>query len=321
MADPESLRKPPALHPGDQIALVAPSRPGSPARLAAATLYLQNRGYRVAEQPHVRTPRAYVESDDVVRATEMASAFLDDDINALFCVRGGYGSGRLLDRLDFEVVAAHPKVFVGFSDTTALNLALYARCRLVSFSGAVSDLDLAREEGPEELTESSLWRAVSTTTPLGELPLDPPDLDVIAAGRARGRLVPATLTLLCSLLGTPYLPDLEGAILLLEDVDEEPYRLDRMLNQLRLSGVLEGLSGLILGQFRSCFREGTSWPRTLAEMVSDLAGASNIPILSGIPYGHFSRRLVVPVGVMAELDTESSDPALRILEEATTAVV
>ena len=317
MAAADAVIKPRALRHGDRIALVAPSRPGAADRLSAAASYLQNRGYHVAESPHVRIPRTYLRGDDSARAAELMACFLDDDIDALFCVRGGYGSGRLLDRLDYGAVAANPKVLVGFSDTTALNLALYGRCRLVSFSGAVSDLDLARQEGPEDLTESSLWQAVTSTAPLGPLPLDRADTAVIKPGRSRGRLVPATLVLLCSQIGTPYLPDLEDAILLVEDVDEEPYRLDRMLNQLRLSGILEGLNGLALGQFRNCFKESTVWPHGLAEMVSDAMGdATDMPILAGIPYGHFSRRLVIPVGVMAELDAESSEPALRILEEA-----
>ena len=196
---------------------------------------------------------------------------------------GGYGSGRLLDLVDYDTIASRPKILLGFSDTTALSLAVYARARLVSFSGAVTDLDLGRDE-PDELTQGSLWRAVTSTDALGELSIESGELETIRAGRAEGPLFPATLALLCSLIGTPYMPDLEGAILLLEDVDEYPYRLDRMLNQLRLAGILGKLAALVLGQFRDCFTaEETGRSPSLREMINELTSDIDIPSSAAFP--------------------------------------
>ena len=311
---PDAPVRPRPLRPGDQICLVAPCRTASADRVAASSAYLEKRGYRVKHSPHLLDNLYYFAGRDCDRADDLMAAFLDDEVSAVFCVRGGYGSGRLLDLVDYDAIASRAKILLGFSDTTALSLALYARARLVSFSGAVTDLDLGRDE-PDELTEKSLWRAVTSTHALGELPIESAELETIRAGHAQGPLVPATLALLCSLIGTPYLPDLEGAILLLEDVDEYPYRLDRMLNQLRLAGILGKLAALVLGQFRDCFTaEEMRRSPSLSEMIGELTNDIDIPILSGVPYGHFSRRLVLPVGVTARLDAAA--PSLQLVEPA-----
>ena len=307
------LNKPQALRPKDLIALVAPSRPASEHGPRDAETYLRQIGYRVHISPNIRDRHYYFAGADEIRAGDLNRLFADPEIQALVCARGGYGCGRLLDHLNYNAISNNPKIVIGFSDTTALLLALYSQCGMTCFTGALSDFDLGKERN--ELVESSLWPQLTSTSAFGRLPIDSDDLLVVRSGSAKGPLIPANLALLCSLLGTPFFPPLKDALLLVEDVDEHPYRVDRMLNQLRLSGAIENLGGLIFGQFNRCFtaEEMVTAP-TLAELALELTHGTNYPIIAGIPYGHFRRRLVLPIGVEAILET--SPPSLTLSEAA-----
>ncbi len=309
---PHPLLKPSVLKPGDQIALVAPSGSSPPAALKDSITYLQQFGYLVKPGSHLFESYQYLAGHDAERAADLMEAFSDTRTRAIFCARGGYGCSRLLDRLDYDEIARNPKILLGYSDTTALHLALYARLGLVGFTGALATLDLLPGQRAS-FTQRSLWRTLTSSVPLGAF--SPRSMQVLAPGRACGRLLGGCLSLLCSLLGTRFLPDLEGAILLLEDIGESPYQIDRMLNQLRLAGILSQVSGIILGQFKDCFtgsRKACSL--TLAQIVKDLARNLGIPIVAGFPYGHFKRRYVLPLGVSAVLDT--SVPELHLTEAA-----
>ena len=307
-----AARVPSPLRSGDLIALVAPSRPAASAAVEDAVAYLQERGFRVLVSPRIDEYHYYVPSADRHKADELNRLFADPEVRCCLCARGGYGSGRLLDRIDYGAVQNNPKILVGFSDTAALQLALYCRSGLVSFTGALTDFDLAPERR-DSLLESSLWQRLMVPEAAGRLPVAPDSLAVLSHGSAFGPLIPTNLALLCSLLGTPYFPSLRGAILLLEDVAEHPYRIDRMLNQLRLAGVLDEIAGLVLGQFSDCFTaEQMPHSPTLREMVSQLLVDRDIAIVAGFPYGHFPRRLVLPLGTLAELDT--SGPWLSLVE-------
>ena len=229
------LNRPRALEPGDLVALVAPSRPASERGPREAAAYLEQRGYRVDVSRAIHDRHFYLAGTDDTRADELNRVFADPEVRAVFCARGGYGSGRLLDRLDFAALQDNPKIVAGFSDSTALLLALYSRAGLVAFNGALADFDLG--EVRDSLVEATLWPLLTSPEPLGEVPAAAESMGVVRPGAARGPLVPANLALLCSLLGTPFFPPLDGALLVLEDIDEYPYRIDRMLNQLRLAGV------------------------------------------------------------------------------------
>lgn len=307
----EALRPAP-LRPGDLIALVGPSGPAPRERLETGIAYLEGRGYRVRPATHLHARHHYLAGRDEQRAADLRAALADPEVRAVVCARGGYGTGRIVDRLDYGAVAADPKIVLGFSDTTGLHLALQARTGLVVFTGGLLSMDLGGERDP--FTEEWWWRALTTAGPLGSLPLGD-EFRVLRPGRAAGPLRGGCLSLLCSLLGTPYVPDLRGAILLLEDVDEYPYRLDRMLNQLRLAGVLESIGGLVLGQFKDCFTpEEMSRSPDLEEMVMELTAGLDLPVVAGLPYGHFPARLVLPLGVRAVLDTAL--PELSLVEAA-----
>ncbi len=304
--------KPGVLRPGDLIALVGPSGPAPRERLEAGIAYLEGCGYSVRPGPHLFDRHHYLAGTDQQRAADLGAALADPEVRAVFCARGGYGAGRLLDRLDYRAVAADPKIVLGFSDTTGLHLALQARAGLVCFTGSLVSMDLG-EDG-DAFTREWLWKALTTPGPLGPLPLGG-EFRVLRPGRASGPLRGGCLSLLCSLLGTPYVPDLKGAILLLEDVDEYPYRLDRMLNHLRLAGVLGDIGGLVLGQFKDCFTpEEMGRSPDLEEMVMELTDGLDLPVVAGVPYGHFRTRLVLPLGVRAVLDTQV--PELNLVESA-----
>lgn len=300
------LIRPPALQPGDTIALIAPSRPADPQRIAIASAWLEGRGYQVQTSPPCR-PYHYLAGRDQDRAQEVMDAFLDDSVQALLCVRGGFGTGRILDMLDYQAIRDHPKALIGFSDSTGLQLALLARSGLVSFTGALADSDFGRSPVDPLLAES-MWRLLERHEPLGRLPPDSDQaLATICGGSGEGPLVAANLALLCSLLGTSYAPRLDGAVLLIEDVSEAPYRLDRMLTQLRLAGVLDRLSGLVLGRFCDCFSPADMEASpTLKEMVLDALGGRKIPTVSGVAYGHMRRRTVLPIGIPARVDADAA---------------
>ena len=306
-----SLR-PPALQPGDTIALVSPSRPGDPATGKRAIAYLESQGYQVQVlDGGARSPYHYLAGRDSERATQIMNAFADDSIRALVCMRGGYGSGRILDLLDYDLIAQNPKPVVGFSDSTGLHLALYARCGLVGLTGALADTDLGVSCPPPRTTKT-LWHLLTQSSPLGMVSSGS---TCLRAGTASGALIPANLALLCSLLGTPFQPDLAGKILLVEDVWEVPYRLDRMFTQLRLAGILDTIAGLALGTFTKCFvPEEMAHSPDLEEIVLDAIGDRDLPVLSGIGYGHMPNRLVLPVGVACRL--AASQGQLTILEPA-----
>ena len=281
----------------------------------AATGYLEARGYRVRRGAHLHDRYHYLGGRDTDRTRDLMQAFLDDDVSALLCVRGGFGTGRLLEHLDYDAIAAHPKAVIGFSDTTGLHLALYARAGLVGFTGTLADTDLGQPP-PEPLLEGTLWHLLTSNQALGPLPATAEGPLAWRAGRARGPLVPANLSLLCSLLGTPYAPPLDGAVLLLEDVWEAPYRIDRMFTHLRLAGVFDRISGLALGVFEHCFvpTEMADSP-SLEEIVLDAIGDRRLPVVAGLEFGHRRRRAVLPVGVPARLDAGATGE-VSLLEPA-----
>lgn len=306
--------KPRVLRAGDRVALIAPSRPSNADSIDRTVRHIEQRGYEVVCGPHITTHYGYLAGSDEQRAADLRWAFQDQRTRAIICARGGFGSGRILDRVDYDMVASNPKIFVGFSDTTALQLGLMRKTGLVSFTGALADLDI-RPGGKSSRTLQNLWQALESAEPLGPVPAKPGGVAVWSPGRCSGPLLGGCMALVCSLLGTEYQPDFDGAILLLEDVGEDPYRVDRMFNHLRLAGILEQISGLALGRFRGCFTQTTAADSfTLEEIVRDHLEGLQIPVVANLPYGHYRTRVVLPLGVGAVLDTSARN--LQISESA-----
>ena len=299
------------LTPSGRVAVVAPASPAlDPADAAAGVAALRARG--LAVEAVETTPAGYLAGSDADRAEALNQALRRDDLDAVVCLRGGYGLLRVLDRVDYAAARARPKLVVGYSDVTALHLALWAEAGLPGVSGPMAASDWA--PGLDAETEASFWSVVGGATgydvtgPGGEA------LTCLKEGEAEGVLLGGNLALTCALLGTPYLPDLTGAILFVEDVGEAPYRIDGLLARLRLAGVLGRLGGLVFGMFT-----GTDVPAgrptfSVDEVLAHYAPFVGGPVASGLVYGHVRRKVTMPVGVRARLAASASGTILRVLE-------
>ncbi len=302
---------PRSLVPSGRVAVVSPaSAPLDPADAEAGLAVLRRRGVRVETLDPAGGPTAYLAGTDDARVAALNAALARDDLDALVCVRGGYGVLRILDRVDYAAARAHPKLVVGYSDVTALHLALYAKAGLPGVSGPMVASDWADLDAE---TEADFWRVVGGDAgydvrgPGGE------ELVPLAEGGAEGVLLGGNLALVTALLGTPYLPDLTGAILFVEDVGEAPYRIDGMLARLRLAGVLERLGGLVFGLFTGADVPADRPTFSIDEVLAHYAPLVGGPVASGLVYGHVPRKSTLPVGVRARL-TCGAQARLRVLD-------
>jgi muramoyltetrapeptide carboxypeptidase len=284
--------RPPRLKPGDTIGIVAPAGPFDHDLFMQGLSALQSMGFRTRVPDAVFDKTGYLAGSDAQRARLVNQLFKETDVQAIVCARGGFGCLRMLPLVDFDIIGAHPKVFVGFSDITALLAAITRRSGLVTFHGPmVTPLATA-----SELTLRSLSAAITSDTPLE---IAPTAGVVLQAGRATGPVIGGNLATLCHLLGTPFEAGFEDNILLLEDRGEAPYRIDRMLSQMKLAGSFKGIAGIILGSFKDCGNLDDIY-RIFQDRFQDL----HIPILAGFDVGHGKQNLTLPVGMTATLDTD-----------------
>jgi muramoyltetrapeptide carboxypeptidase len=313
---------PKLLKPGDTIMFVAPAGPPKKDEVMRAKQRIEEHGYKVKMRDDIFDVEGYLAGKDERRAEELMEAFTDKEVDAVACVRGGYGVMRMLDRLDFDKIRANPKPLLGFSDITALHAALQAKAGLVSFHGPGPASGLGSEEGPTDFTAECLLRALQTSGDTSKpyiisVPSSVAKVASYGSGKATGRLVGGNLSLISALEGTPYAIDCEDAILLIEDVNEAPYRIDRMLAQLRLAGKLKQIKGAVLGQFTTEFvREDklTDDARfdtngVLAQYFKD----AGIPVLLNYPIGHHKQNATVPLGGQVEIDADAR--VLRVLRD------
>jgi len=273
-----------------RVRIVAPSSPFNAADLQRGLELLSSR-YEVSHNPSLFERHGYLAGTDARRLEELQSAIDDPEVAAIIAARGGYGATRLLDALDLEPLRRSPKLLVGFSDITALH-AVWSQRGLGSLHGPMV---AAVGRG----TDAQLSRVIEALE--GRYARELTGLRALVPGRARGPLLGGNLAVLCSLLGTPFMPDLDGAVLLLEDVGERPYRIDRMLTSLRQSGALARLAGILLGAFTKA--EAGSDGMTVEDVLLDRLGDLGIPVLSGAPVGHIDDNEPVPLGAVIELDS------------------
>jgi muramoyltetrapeptide carboxypeptidase len=293
------MRLTPPLSAGARVALVAPAGPlRSPDELDLAITQARSLGWEPVPATNALARAGYLAGDDALRVRDLNAAFADDSLDGIWCLRGGYGAMRLLRALDYAALARRPKALIGYSDITALHAAVAVECRLVTYHGPTARTRLS------DFSRHSLTRAVvAHEDSCGAAP----EARVLRGGRARGRLVGGNLALLSSLVGTPYAPDYTGAILLIEDVGEPNYRVDRMLRQLELSGALGAVAGIAFGHFT----EGTDpgdhdvTSRRLDDVLREAADVAGVPAVAGIPMGHIDDQWTIPLGAMAELDADA----------------
>ncbi len=241
----------------------------------------------------------YLAGSDAARAADIMDMFGDERVRAIFCTRGGYGAARLLERLDYSFIHRHPKILVGFSDITALSLAMYAKAGLVTFAGPMVAAEFA--SGILPMASTALWEMIRNRRQNQRLPYCE-NIEVMQSGAAEGTLLGGNLAVLCSLVGTPWLPDFRDAVLFLEDVGESVYRIDRMLLQLRQAGILSNIRGVMLGSFTAIpeDRPNRELDRVFAEYFKPLG----VPVLTGIPFGHIPEKITLPIGGRVRLDSE-----------------
>lgn len=302
--------KPKALCIGDTIGIVAPAGCGDPELAAAGVSALEAYGFKVRQGLTVGQKLGYLAGPDAERAAEVNAMFASPEIDGIICLRGGYGSMRLLDRLDYDIIRQHPKVFVGYSDITAMHLSIGQKTGLVTFHGPMVASDLGKGISPH--TWDYLFRAVSKPEPLG-LVANPPGVVppvFIAPGAARGPLTGGNLSLVTATLGTPYEIDARGKILCLEEVGEEPYRIDRMLTQLLLAGKLRDAAGIVFDVCAACEAEDDSPGFTLAEVLQDRLGSLRKPVLCNLYFGHAAEKATLPLGIEAVLDSRAGNLAV-----------
>jgi muramoyltetrapeptide carboxypeptidase len=313
------LIKPQRLEAGQTIGIAAPASPtNEPEGVRFAIDTVESLGFNVQAAAHLFDRNGYLAGDDPVRAADLNALFADKNVDAIFCVRGGYGSSRLLPMLDYDAIRANPKVLLGYSDITALLLAVHRKTGLVTFHGPIA------AQSYTSYTLAEFKKVLFDPHPPLTLGAPPPfersegrvekanRITPLVPGTVQGRLFGGNLSLVTHLVGTPYLPDLAGAILFLEDVGEAVYNIDRMLTQLWLSGELQKVAGLVFGKFTE--PRPSSWVqnRLLEDVLAERVQALGIPSVMGLMIGHMEDQTTLPLGCLAELDASAG--TLRLLE-------
>ena len=318
-APPSSVIKPPRLRPGDVVGLIEPAGfTDDMFDLDVVRETILAMGLKPKLARHLVERYGYLAGKDEDRAADVNAMFTDPQVRAVFAVRGGWGCARILPHLDFATIRANPKLLIGFSDITALHMAFAARAGFTTIHGPN-----AASSWPKFSWDAFRAVAFDGATPTLVNPQAKEDrlvplggrVRTFRGGRASGRLLGGNLTVLAALMGTAWLPDFTGAILFLEDVDEAPYRIDRMLTQLSLTGILGRVAGIVFGQCTSCgAREPSYGGFTLSEVLQQHLAPLGVPAFQGAAIGHIASQFSLPLGVRAEIDADAG--SIRLLEAA-----
>lgn len=307
------LTRPRRLSPDDTLGIVAPaSAPPDPTSIDRAVAVLEGLGFQVRLAPCVRHRQGFLAGTDRERASDLMRMFTDRRIRAILCVRGGYGTARLLPLLDYRVIREHPKILVGYSDITSLHCALLMQGKLVSFHGPMLNSDFVQPAMPKFTLQSFLRTLTQASAPGGvSQGYRRKTVKVLRRGVAHGQLIGGNLSLLCSTLGTPWQPSFRGRILFLEDVGEPPYRFDRMFTQLLNCGLLQQVAGVAIGLNADCedpqARRTREYRQTLEEVLKERLLRLKVPVVTGLPFGHVSHNATLPVGVSSTLDGDRGE--------------
>lgn len=297
-----AVNKPNRLRPGARIGVIAPAGCVERPALEAGIQAIRGEGFEVELSPHLFETKGYLAGAASERAKDLAAFFRRGDIDAIFCARGGFGSAQLLPYLSRDL-ADRPKIFLGYSDVTILLNWLAQFCGMVTFHAPMVAMDFAR--GLRALTKAHFWPLLT-----GEMAAWRVDLgEVIRAGRAQSEIMGGCLSMLVTTLGTPYEIDTRGKLLFLEDVGEKPYRIERMLTHLKMAEKLDGVAGVLFGDFTDCDGDGG---REIREIVTEMFHDAPYPVVMGMRAGHGAENLALPFGVKALLDGDSG--SLELLE-------
>ena len=308
--------KPKALKFGDTLGVIAPASPTTEENVKKSYDSLVEMGFKVKMGKSCYGSYGYLAGPDGLRAGDINNMFKDKEVDGIICLRGGYGTPRILDLLDYDLIKNNPKIFIGYSDITALHIAITKILNLVTFHGPMLSSDLIG--GFNDFSKRSLYNFImegkfigSIKNPKGE------EIETINGGIAEGEIIGGNLSLIADTIGTPYEIDLKGKILFIEEIGEEPYQIDRMLTQLRLSGKLKEAEGIILGDFNNCVAKTLKYDDslTLKQVIEDIIKPIERPTIANLRAGHCEPMVTLPFGVKAKLDANKKE--LTILEKPT----
>jgi muramoyltetrapeptide carboxypeptidase len=309
------MHKPARLKVGSRVAIIAPASSVSEEKLQKTMSNLTALGLNLRPSDHLRSKNGYLAGSDEERLEDLHCAFADPEIDAIWCARGGYGCTRLLENVDFSLIKKNPKILIGYSDITALHIALPKKTGLVTFHGPVGASDFT------DFTLNGIRRALFEPTPRFQISLPDATMpmpdgtflpEILQKGIGRGQLIGGNLSLLSALAGTKWAPDFSKKIVFIEEIDEKPYRCDRMLTQCLDALNLRKAAGVAIGVFKGCEKPENDDSFTLREMLRDRLAKLGIPVIYGLPFGHISDQCTLPVGIEAELDANRG--ILTILE-------
>ena len=311
--------KAPVLKRRDLVALFNPSGFADDALIQRATVNLETLGFRVMHAAHLRASRGNTAGTIGQRVTDLHTLFGNREVRALWAARGGSGTAQLLPYIDYGLVARNPKVVIGYSDLTSLLLALYAKSGLVTFHGPVASsgfMPFTVSQIEAVLIEGRATHVMSTADEHAKRAVNEPHFlqRVLNGGSAEGTLLGGNLSVLTSMVGTPYLPDTRNTLLFLEEISEAPYRIDRMLTQLEQSGMLSKVRGAMLGVFVKCEPVAGEDSLVLSQALTDHFSARPIPSAYGLSFGHIASQWLLPLGVRASFDADAR--TLTLLESA-----
>lgn len=301
------------LKKGDLIGIAIPARPTDDLILQRCVLGIEKKGYRVLLPSNTGKSRGYLAGTDSERAHGFMETWSHKEVKAVWCYRGGYGSTRILDLLDYKAIRKNPKIFIGMSDITAMHLAIQKKTGLSTFLGPGLFSLFANEEKKDGYAEEELWRMICEPNP--SLPYQYPlgfeekygPVDVIRKGSASGLSAGGNLSLICALIGTKYQIETKDRILFLEDVNEEPYKVDRMLQHLSHAGLLSKPAGVVLCTWKDCLSQSPHRSLTIQEVFHDYFANAPYPVLSGFPSGHIEHQSTILLNAPYSLDSEQKE--------------
>ncbi|MEW6061742.1 MAG: LD-carboxypeptidase [Bacteroidota bacterium] len=298
-----TIVKPSALKKGDLIGIIAPASPPSvPEKITKGAEYLERLGYRVKLGKNVSKVYGYLAGTDQERADDIHEMFADKQVKAVIAVRGGYGTPRLLPLLNFSLIKKNPKILVGYSDLTALQLAIFKKTGLITFAGPMAGVEMWKEIDP--FTEEHFWRMLTSKKKYGVVQNpDGKEFTSLNTGTASGRLLGGNLSLISSIIGSPYIPSFKNSLLFIEEVEEECYRFDRMMNHLHIANILKETNGVIVGELTDVKASDTSKPfLTVEEILNDYLKPLKKPVVTGLVHGHIPKKLTMPIGIKGTLN-------------------
>ncbi|MEY4903384.1 MAG: hypothetical protein RLZZ292_1199 [Bacteroidota bacterium] len=311
------LIKPRRLKIGDTIGLIVPASPVSEEKIQKTIANLEGAGFKLKFGSHIRANNGHLAGTDQERLDDLHAMFADKSVDAVWCIRGGYGCTRLLPNVDFKLIKANPKIFIGYSDVTALHQAIHQATGLVTFHGPVGASNFTEYTKGNALMTLMEGKASQVIVPCTENQQKEDvayRVQILREGVATGKLVGGNLSLIAALIGTKYQMDFKNKVVFIEDVGERPYSIDRMLTHLLQSSNLHEAAGIALGIFEDCQPKNEQYSMSLLDTLKDKLMALNIPLIYGLSFGHISNQFTLPVGIEARLDVGAK--TLTFLESA-----